>query len=247
MLNRQNPTPLYYQLAEEIRSRIESGEYAVGDCIPPEPELEKLFRVSRVTVRNAIETLVSQGLLVKRPGKGTFVRAAKVTQPLNVITSWTETMLSQGMKVETVELRAEEKKPPRRVAEALRLQPDEPVVEVYRLRSANGEPVTIMTNYLVTSIGRPLMETGVSGESLYRILEEKLGVNLATAEEVVQGLAADKEQARCLGVKRGFPLIQVTRVTYDPEGTPIEYVTVVSRADRYQYSVHLAGRPKHGQ
>lgn len=244
MLNRENPTPLYYQLAEEIRSRIESGEYGVGDCIPPEPELEKLFRVSRVTVRNAIDMLASQGLLVKRPGKGTFVRATKVTQPLNVITSWTETMLARGVKVETAELRVEEKKPPRRVAEALRLQPDEPVVEVYRLRLANGEPVTMMTNYLIAAVGRPLMEIGISGESLYRILEERLGVNLATAEEIVQALAADKEQARCLGVRKGFPLIQVTRVTYDAEGTPVEYVTVVSRADRYQYSVHLAGRPK---
>ena len=200
--------------------------------------------MSRVTVRKAIDLLVSQGLLVKRPGKGTFVRAAKVTQPLNVITSWTETMVARGMRVETAELRVEEKIPPARVAEALRLQPDEPAVEVYRLRLANGEPVTIMTNYLITSIGRPLMKVGVTGESLYRILEEKLGVTLATAEEIVQALAADGEQAKRLGVKKGFPLIQVTRVTYDPEGMPIEYVTVISRADRYQYSVHLAGRPK---
>lgn len=244
MLNRDNPTPLYYQLAEEIKSRIEANEYAIGECIPPEPELEQIFKVSRVTVRKAIDLLVSQGLLVKRPGKGTFVRAAKVTQPLNVITSWTETMLARGMRVETAELRVEEKIPPARVAEALRLQPDEPAVEVYRLRLANGEPVTIMTNYLITSIGRPLMKVGVTGESLYRILEEKLGVALATAEEIVQALAADGEQAKGLGVKKGFPLIQVTRVTYDPEGTPIEYVTVISRADRYQYSVHLAGRPK---
>lgn len=244
MLNRDNPTPLYYQLAEEIKSRIEANEYAIGECIPPEPELEQIFKVSRVTVRKAIDLLVSQGLLVKRPGKGTFVRAAKVTQPLNVITSWTETMLARGMRVETAELRVEEKIPPARVAEALRLQPDEPAVEVYRLRLANGEPVTIMTNYLITSIGRPLMKVGVTGESLYRILEEKLGVTLATAEEIVQALAADGEQAKRLGVKKGFPLIQVTRVTYDPEGTPIEYVTVISRADRYQYSVHLAGRPK---
>ena len=88
------------------------------------------------------------------------------------------------------------------------------------------------------------MKVGVTGESLYRILEEKLGVTLATAEEIVQALAADGEQAKRLGVKKGFPLIQVTRVTYDPEGMPIEYVTVISRADRYQYSVHLAGRPK---
>ncbi|MCR4401502.1 MAG: GntR family transcriptional regulator [Firmicutes bacterium] len=244
MLNRDNPTPLYYQLAEEIRSRIESNEYVIGEAIPPEPELEQLFRVSRVTVRNAIDLLVSQGLLVKRPGKGTFVRAAKVTQPLNVISSWTETMLARGVKVETRELRVEEKLPPARVAEVLCLQPDEPVVEVFRLRMANGEPMTLMTNYLVTSIGRPLMKIGVTDESLYRVLEEKLGVVLASAEEIVQALAADGEQAKRLGVKRGFPLIQVARVTYDSEGTPIEYVTVVSRADRYQYSVHLAGRPK---
>lgn len=244
MLNRDHPTPLYYQLAEEIRCWIESQKYLVGDCIPPEPELEKRFKVSRVTVRNAIDLLVSQGLLVKRPGKGTFVRAAKVTQPLNVITSWTETMIARGMKVETADLRIEEKVPPVEVSKALRLPPGEVAVEIYRLRLANGERVSYMTNYLVPSIGRPLMEVGIVGESLYAILEEKLGVTLASAEEVVEALAADKEQATRLAIKRGFPLIKVTRVTYDPEGEPIEYVTVVSRADRYQYSVHLAGRPR---
>ncbi len=244
MLNRGNPIPLYYQLADAIKLRIEANEYAVGDSIPPEPELERRFRVSRVTVRNAIDLLVSQGLLVKRPGKGTFVRAAKVTQPLNVITSWTETMLARGMKVETAELRVEEKEPPVEVSKALGLPPGQAVVEIYRLRLANGQPISYMTNYLVPSIGRPLMELGITGESLYRTLEEKLGVILATAEEIVEAQAADREQATRLGVKRGFPLIRVTRVTSDPEGVPIEYVTVVSRADRYQYSVHLAGRPR---
>lgn len=243
MLNARDPIPLYYQVSEELKARIEAGVYGVGDRIPPEPELKQLFKVSRATVRSAIQLLVSQGLLVKRPGKGTFVQAAKVTQHLNVITSWTETMLARGVKVETRDVRLEEKVPPPWVAEALHLKPGETAVEVYRLRFANDEPVSIMTNYLIPSIGKRLMSIGMVDESLYRILEGELGVTLATAHEVVRAVAATTEQAKCLGVRRGFPLIQVTRVTCGPDGQPIEYVTVTSRADRYQYSVHLAGRP----
>lgn len=243
-MTRDNPMPLYYQVAEQLRRRIEENTYKVGDPIPAEPELGREFKVSRMTVRRAVDELASQGLVVKKQGRGTFVVAGRVTQALNLVTSWTETMQSRGFAIETAELKVEKVTPPAKIAEALRLGTGEQVYRVERLRLADGEPITIMVNYLVEEVGRRLENRDLSSGSLYRVLEDDLGVRIGTAEEIVEARLATRSESVRLRIPRSSAMIQVTRVTYDEEGKPFEVAIVSSRADRYRYAVSLRGRPK---
>ncbi|MBI3962513.1 MAG: GntR family transcriptional regulator, partial [Deinococcus sp.] len=89
---RDSVIPLYYQLKELLRERIEAGEWEPGNQIPTEEELCERYKVSRITVREAIQGLVSEGLLYRQQGRGTFVAKAKIQQGLQRLTSFTEDM-----------------------------------------------------------------------------------------------------------------------------------------------------------
>jgi GntR family transcriptional regulator len=244
MLDRQSPVPLYRQLRDTLRQWIESGVYKPGDILPPEPTLEAQFDVSRITVRQAIVDLVQEGLLVRERGRGTFVREPKITQNLNQLTSWAETIMSMGMTARTVECRLEEAGPPVWVARRLGTGLDQRVLVVKRVRYANDEPMCIMINYIVSRYVPGLLDDGLTSESLYEIMENKYNIVLSRAEETVEAVLADEQQAKTLKTYEGAPLLSVTRVTYDQNDFPFEVVKAVSRGDRYQYSATLMGRPR---
>jgi GntR family transcriptional regulator len=243
MLDRQSPVPLYRQMRDTLWQWIESGVYKPGDILPPEAELEAQFEVSRITVRQAIAELVQEGLLERERGKGTFVREPKITQNLNQISSWAETILAMGMIARTVECLIEEVPPPSWVKRLIPVGVEENVTRIYRLRYANDEPICIMTNYILSDYVPGLVQEGLISESLYDTLEHKYHLLLGHAVETVEAKVADKKTAEKLQTYEGAPLLVVTRVTYDQNDLPFEVVTVVSRGDKYQYSATLTGRP----
>jgi GntR family transcriptional regulator len=244
VLDRRSPVPLYRQIEELLRQWIEEGNYKPGDVLPSEPDLESQFEVSRITVRQAIAELVQEGLLERERGKGTFVREPKITQKLNQISSWAETIQAIGMTPRTVESRIEEVKPPAWVKRIISPSANGRVTRITRLRYANDEPMCIMTNYIRSDYVPRLEQEGLISESLYETLERRYKILLNHAEETVEATVADKMTAEKLKIYEGDPLLIVTRVTYNQLEEPIEVVTVKSRADRYQYSATLTGRPK---
>jgi GntR family transcriptional regulator len=243
MLDRQSPVPLYRQLEELLRRWIEAGDYKPGDLLPPEPDLESRFGVSRITVRQAIAELVQQGLLERERGKGTFVREPKITQKLNQITSWAETIQAIGMSPRTLEIEIEKVQAPAWVERLMPSSLGEPVVKITRVRYANDEPMCIMTNYIKSAIVPGLKQEGLIGESLYETLESRYNLILSHAEETVEAALANKLSAAKLKIDEGSPLLVVTRVTFFQNNEPFEVVKAFSRADRYQYSATLMGRP----
>lgn len=244
MLDRQSPVPLYRQIQDLIRQWIEAGYYKPGDALPPEPDLESQFSVSRITVRQAIAELAKEGLLERERGKGTFVREPKITQKLNQITSWAETIQAIGMTPRTVECRIEEVKHPTFLKGIIPTSADGTVIRVTRLRYANDEPMCIMINYIRSDYAPRLAQEGLISESLYETLEKRYSITFGHAEETVEAIVADKLTAKKLKINEGDPLLAVTRVTYSQNNEPFEVVKVKSRADRYQYSATLTGRPK---
>jgi GntR family transcriptional regulator len=244
MLDRQSLVPLYRQIRETLRQWIENGDYKPGDVLPPEPYLETQFEVSRITVRQAIAELVQEGLLERERGKGTFVREPKITQRLNQITSLTETIQAMGKTVKTVECRIEEVEPPGWIKRILQPQDGKSVVRIERLRYMNDEPMAIMVNFILADYVPGLKEEGLMSESLYKTLEQKYNLTLHRAEETVEATVADKETAGKLKTQEGAPLLVVTRITYDQGDVPFEVVKVKNRAEKYQYSATLTGRPR---
>jgi GntR family transcriptional regulator len=229
---------------ESLLEKIKSNQFKVGDLIPSESELQEEYNVSRITIRRAIQELVQEGHLYTRQGRGTFVSRPKVSQELNLITSWAETMAAMGMRPETKRIEYFVEPAPVNIARLLNIPIGDKVYRIERLRYADGEPTCIMTNYLSPAVVPGLLDKGLKSESLYETLEKHYSIVLSRAEETVEAKAAKASEAELLNIKRGAPLLYATRVTYDITDRPVEVVISITRADRYSYKIRMTGRSR---
>jgi DNA-binding GntR family transcriptional regulator len=241
-VTRLNGVPLYLQVREKIREELSDME--AGRAIPAERELESRFGVSRVTVRDAVDDLVVEGLLVRQQGRGTFVQKPKLTHELTTITSWTEQLESLGYIPRTTQRCVEEIEAPQRAKFALCLEKGDRVFRIKRVRLASGEPITLMVNYLPSKIVPGLLEKKPIRESLYDVLEKEYGLVPASAVDTVEGRSSTHEEASQLKIEPWAPVICVTRISNLADGRPLELTQAISRADRYQYRVKLRGRAR---
>lgn len=229
--------PLYAQVKDALRKEIEEL-MKPGDALPSEPELEKRFDVSRITVRRALDELVSEGLIVRQQGRGTFVREQPIAQELTRLLSWSAQMRQMGLDPRSASCEIELAEPAREHAAMLEMQPGERVVRIRRLRLADDEPVCIMTNYIPEALVPDLAAKGLVDDSLYATLAT-YGMKAVRAEDRVEARAASEWEAHALHVLRGSPLLQVTRLTRDAVNRPLYISVVANRADRYVYTIHF--------
>lgn len=241
-VDRELDIPLYVQIRESLREEVR--RMTPGEVIPPESELLIRFDVSRITLRKAVDDLVTEGLLVRQQGRGTFVQRPKVTHELKMISSWTEQLLALGHVPRTLHLETEEIEPPKRVARELKLDPQDTVFVLRRLRLVNEEPLTLMVNYLPSRFVPGFLEKAPRRESLYETLLKDYGLVAARAVDMVETRSATDEEAKRLRIDAWDPLLCVTRVSYLADGRSLEVGLAISRGDRYQYRVELYGRAR---
>lgn len=237
ILDSGKPVPLYYQLQEDLKRKIESGVYKPGDLIPTEKELQALYGVSRITVRNAVIALVSEDLLIKKQGFGTVVAAPKMVENFSRLSGFTEKIEHQGGKVRSLVLEVRELAASARIAEHLKTEAGVAVLMVRRLRLVDGEPLALFTNYISLKTGIDLNDD-FSG-SIFRLLEGKYGIPLASGEKIIEAIVADEEDAEPLGVSSGDPLLLIRNTVFDRDRNPVDYSEGVYRADRFKYVVTL--------
>ncbi len=235
--------PLKYgMLMDALRARIRSGAYRVGELIPSEPQLQAEFGLSRVTVRRAIDELAREGLLRKEQGRGTYVHSPEITQPLNTLIGVTETMQSMGLVPADLDVDLSVEPVPASIGALLRLEPGADVWHLTRLRVSEGSPICLIDNYIVPA-HVPGLSLKILLRSLYATYERHFGLSLERGQELVEAKAATEIDAVKLQVRRGAPILVVTRTTYLEGGAPIEVAVVRSRSDRYRYAITLTGRP----
>jgi len=238
-LDRGSPVPLYYQVAQELQRLITAGDLAPGARLDAEIDLADQLGVSRPTMRRAIQYLVERGLVVRKRGVGTQVVRAQVSRPLD-LTSLHDDLARSGRSPTTTVLGVEPGDADEQVAAELDLAVGDPVVCVRRMRSAEGEPLALMTNYLPAGLA-PLDEQVLSSRGLYDVLRSA-GVHIRVANQRIGATNATPRQARLLGEPRGAALLTMTRTAYDDEGRAVEYGTHVYRASRYAFSLTLVDR-----
>lgn len=229
--------PYYYQIREILKQKILDGEWKPGDQIPSEPELQRAFGVSRATVRHAIDSLVAAGMLVRRQGKGTFVAEPKIDEILSQLLSFSEEMTLKGKRPSTSHCAVSLVRPPRPIAEALKLDARERALRIERVRCADGRPIVILTSYLPERLGIPLQEDFRG--SLLDLLEQRYGIRIDYGDQVIEAASADPREAGLLQISPGAPVLIIRRTSYDSAGQPVEYVEGVYRADSYSYRVQL--------
>lgn len=239
-IDRNSPVPYYAQLKEILREQIELGNWKPGSAIPGEPELCRLFDVSRTVVRQALREMAYEGLVIRKKGKGTFIAEPKISESLiQDLTGFYEDMVARGLRPLTKVLKQEIVPASAKVAGRLAISPGDPVVEIVRLRSIQREPMLLVTTYLPSARCPNLVHADLANHSLYAYLEDECHLTLARGHRSLEAILADEQVAELLGVKKGSPLILLESVSYLTDGAPIEYFHALHRGDRSRFEVEL--------
>ncbi|MFF7604161.1 UTRA domain-containing protein [Streptomyces parvulus] len=238
-LDRSSPVPLYYQLAQQLEAAIEHGVLAPGNLLGNEVDLSVRLGLSRPTVRQAIQSLVDKGLLVRRRGVGTQVVHSQVKRPLE-LSSLYDDLEAAGQGPGTVVVRHEEVPAPADAAAALGVAEGTGVTVLERLRLTHGQPVALLRNHLPAGL-LPLDEARLESTGLYRLMRAR-GITLHSARQTVGARIATREEAERLDEREGAALLTMRRTAYDDTGRPVEFGTHVYRASRYAFDFQLLVR-----
>ena len=235
ILMTESYSPLYKQLMQKIRSDIAAGVYPVHSRIPSEQELCETYQVSRVTVRKALAELTQEGLLKRRQGKGTFVEIPRLCKDLKDVNSFHDACrmmnCTPGTRVIHAQLTHATQEDRR---DLLLEETKEQVVEVVRLRLADGSPVMLETNRFPSSYAY-LLEEDLTG-SLYALLQEH-EVEAAQAMHEISLCYANAQQARQLEVEPGDALLCLREIIYDQHSRPLHTSLQLIRGDRFTFRI----------
>ncbi|MBV9383860.1 MAG: GntR family transcriptional regulator [Streptosporangiaceae bacterium] len=239
-LDRNSPVPLYFQIAENLKQAISDGILKPGERLDNELDLTQQLGVSRPTVRQAVQRLVDQGLVIRRRGLGTVVVAPRILRSV-ALSSLYDDLAATGRHPATTVLAAARIEADDELAAILSLSPGDALLSVERLRLADGTPLALMRNYLPAGLFegwgiRPdetLEKTG-----LYELLRGH-GVHLQAGEQVIGARKATPHEAKLLQAPRGATVLTMTRTTFDQVGKPVEHGSHAYLADRYSFQMRL--------
>ncbi|GAA3006645.1 GntR family transcriptional regulator [Streptomyces fulvorobeus] len=239
-VDRTSPVPLYFQLAQQLEAAVEQGRLAPGSLLGNEIDLASRLGLSRPTVRQAIQSLVDKGLMVRRRGVGTQVVHSQVRRPLE-LSSLYDDLEKAGQRPATRVLRNSVEPATAEVAAELGVAEGSEVHLVERLRSAHGEPMALLRNHLPAGL-LGLSTEELESTGLYRMMRAS-GITLHSARQSVGARAATAEEAARLAESEGAPLLTMGRTTFDDTGRAVEFGSHVYRASRYSFEFQLLVRP----
>ncbi|MGL4962695.1 MAG: GntR family transcriptional regulator [Inquilinus sp.] len=237
------PAPLWAQIADRLRADIKKGAFRPGDLLPAESELNRRFGVSRTTSRAALDCLESEGLIVRKSGRGSMVLPPRIERPLNRLSSFSEDMQARGLRA-GYRTRSIRRCPVEAaVAAELQIEPGSIVIEIDRLLLADDKPIATSMTYLAPFA----FENGLFPDcaeldsgSLYQWLQDKAGIRLATGSERIEAMIADAPTAQSLGLRSPAAVLVSHRISRTAAGRPVEYAVLHYRADRYNFRVESA-------
>ncbi|MEU4149228.1 GntR family transcriptional regulator [Streptomyces sp. NPDC026659] len=238
-VDRGSPVPLYFQLSQQLEAAIERGALTPGSLLGNEIELAARLGLSRPTVRQAIQSLVDKGLLVRRRGVGTQVVHSQVKRPLE-LSSLYDDLEAAGQRPATKVLVNTTVPASTEVAASLGLPEGSDVHRVERLRLAHGEPMAYLVNHLPPGL-LDLDTARLEATGLYRMMRAA-GITLHSARQSIGARAAAPAEAERLAEAEGAPLLTMRRTTYDDTGRAVEYGDHVYRPARYSFEFQLLVR-----
>lgn len=236
---------VYLQLHDEITR----GVYSVGSVLPGEQKLAVQLGVSRVTVRRAMDALEADGLVERRAGAGTTVRAGSLTPGVAAdFSTLMPQVVAMGQTTTARLLSFSYGPPPAAVAQAMQIAPDMHVQTAVRLRLVEGRAFSHLTTYVPEAIAQNYTEAELATTPLFRLLERS-GVEVETADQSVSATLASPDVAQVLGLSVGAPLLSLNRVVRDAAGKGVEYLAALYRPDMFKLEMSLsrvgAGEGRH--
>jgi GntR family transcriptional regulator len=231
--------PLHGQLREHLRAQILDGTFPAEAQLPSESELGAQFKVSRITVRQALSDLQHEGLIFKIPGKGAFVRKPRAFQQLHELEGFASALARSGHTVRNRVTSVGKVPASLRVAARLDVPASELVCRIERVRLVDGEPVSFEITHLPAAVGDRLRHADLEGRDIFALLEDDHGLSLGHADLQIGAIPADEALAAQLGTAESTALLHIERLTHAASGEPIDFEDLFFRGDAFQYRLRL--------
>jgi len=240
------PLPKYHQVYLVLREQLHEGKFSQG--LPGELALMQQFSVARVTVRRALAQLAQEGLISREPGRGTrslikrrgdSADAPSQTSQQARLTGLLENLVSMGLRTSVKVLSVERIPAPHDVAMALQLQDGELVQKAQRVRYTKEGPLSHMTTWVPERIASGFGRKELAQKPILMLLEES-GVKVGRAQQTISAKLADAHMAQYLDVAVGSALLAVSRLIYDTDDKPIQWLHGLYRPDRYEYQMQFS-------
>ena len=238
-LDQSSSEPLYIQLKNKLIENIISGVYKPEEKLPSERALSEDLNISRMTVREALKSLINDGYLYTQVGKGTFVKDVLYKQDTS-LTGFTEQMQKVGSEVSSKVLEFKLEKAPLTTMNLLEIRPIDLVYKLKRIRYANNKILAIETAYIPAHFCNGLEKYDFSKESLYAVLRNEYGLKLVFAEQTVVASLADDHESRLFEIQPPGAVLRIKRITKTNLQKPVEYVESVYRGDSYILQTQLS-------
>jgi len=236
-LDRTSPRPLYHQITDWMREQILSGIWPEHYQLKSEIDLAAELNVNRGTLRNAIKALIDEGLLMRIHGKGTFVAATTLEQPLaESLITFSEGLIAQKIPFQTRVLSTSIIQPDPSLASLLNLQPEDMVFALRRLRQVKGQPLIVLNNYVVYRHCPGIETVDFDENSLFETLEGRFGLRLDWGRRFFEAQAASDEIAQLLDISVCDPVMYARQIVHLEDGQPIELSDLWIRGDHFRVS-----------
>lgn len=242
-LDRRSPLPLWAQVLDDLRVRMAAGEFEVA--FPTDRQLIDEYGVSRHTVRDAVRRLQEEGLLERERGRGTFVRAPDIEQPVGVLYSLFRSVEDQGYEQRSTVLELD-RRTDAEAAGHLGLPPSTALVYLRRLRMADATPIAIDELWLPARIAAPLLSVDFEHTALYVELDARCGVRPTGGWERIHPALPTPEERELLGIPARQAVFCVERHT-ETMGEPLEWRRTVIRGDQYAFVSRWSGPGTEGR
>lgn len=238
-LRREAPTPLYLQLKNALVADIDAGHYKPHDRLMSERELGEKFKVSRMTVRQALTDMIRDGILYTQVGKGTYVSESKIKQELQALTGFTQDMAARGTVASGQVLEARLLTATLTLAAIFSVPMNTDLVLLSRLRLSDDMPLAIEEAYIRHQVCPGILAHDFSRESLYNVLATQYNTILVRAEQTMEASLATAKEAELLRVTPPSPVLRIERLSYNEQNLLVEYVKSTYRGDRYKFHTTL--------
>lgn len=240
-LDRKSYIPLYAQIHERVSSRIKAGVFSVGDLLPSENELASFYDVSRMTCRQALQLLTTQGYLTRVRGAGSIVALPKVDKDIAHLQGFSAEIRAMGGQPSSQVLNHDVIAASQHVASCLNIQAGDPVFRLVRLRFADNVVLALEETNLPLKRFIGIEKKDFSrNQSLYQVMTETFGIRLLCAEETIEARIALRKESRALDLKPGGAVLVMERILFDVEDKPIEWARSVYRGDRYRAKIQIS-------
>jgi GntR family transcriptional regulator len=242
MLDASAGAPLYRQILDLLRDRVRSGHYPVGSILPGEQELSRLFGVSRITIKRALQDLAAGGYVSRQRGRGTTVTFdAAAPTVKGSFETLADSLKSMGLGTDVMLLSVELVQAPDDVAALLDLPEGASVQQAIRVRQIEGKPFSYLITWVPGGLAARFDASDLSRTPLLDLLAG-IGHEAVEAEQWITATAALPEVAHALGISAGAPLLEIRRVMRDAQGLPVEVLHGYYRPDRFQHHMSLTKR-----